>query len=77
MLTPLHLTTDSQTHLVHRDLVKREREDAEYVHRLQSWTLTYHDFRNDRYVYNMAQNDVDFSCYFSALMQGYSCDSCH
>ena len=25
----------------------------------------------------MAENNVDFSCYSSALMQGYSCDSCH
>ena len=76
-LTPLHLATDSQTHSVHRDLVKHEREDAEYACRLQSRTLTYHDFREDRYVYDMAENDVDFSCYSSALMQGYSCDSCH
>ena len=76
-LTPLHLATDSQTHLVHRDLVKCEREDAEYACRLQSRMLTYLDFHNDGYMYDMAENDVDFSCYSSALMQGYSCDSCH
>ena len=76
-LTPLHLATDSQTHLVRRDLAKHEREDAEYAHRLQSWTLTYLDRHHfdDGYVYDMAENDVDFSCYSSALMQGYSCDS--
>ena len=77
VLTPLHLATDSQMHSVCRDLAKHEREDAEYAHRLQSRTLTYHDFRDDGYVYDMAENDVDFSCYSSALMQGYSCDSCH
>ena len=79
VLTPLHLATDSQTHSVRRDLAKCEREDAEYACRLQSRTLTYLDRRHldDGYMYDMAENDVDFSCYSSALMQGYSCDSCH
>ena len=46
---------------------------------VQSRTLTYLDRcrLDDGYVYDMAENDVDFSCYSSALMQGYSCDSCH